>query len=139
MHTILLVEDNPDHVELTLRAMRKVAIPAEVIVARDGIEALAYLATRKPHELPCFTLLDLGLPGMDGLEVLKQIRADQHTHYLPVVILTTSQEKKDELQGYDLGANSYVCKPVDYTVFLEFIRKLGEYWLNLNQAPYCVH
>lgn len=139
MHTILLVEDNPDHVELTLRAMRKVALPAKVVVVNDGPEALEYLAMCKQHEMPCFTLLDLGLPGMDGLEVLKRIRSDKRTHYLPVVILTTSQEKSDELQGYDLGANSYVCKPVDYALFLELIRKLGEYWLDLNRSPYCAH
>ena len=138
MHTILLVEDNLDHVELTLRAIRKVELPVEVFVAHDGAEALAYLSVCKQHEMPCFTLLDLDLPGIDGLEVLKRIREDQHTHYLPVVILTTSQEKNDELQGYDLGANSYVCKPVDYSLFLDCIKKLGEYWLSLNQSPYCI-
>ncbi len=133
MHTVLLVEDNPDHVDLTLRAMRKTAFPAEVIVMPDGAEALAWLDARKAQELPCFVMLDLGLPHMDGLEVLKRIRHNAHTRYLPIVVFTTSEERSDKQLSYDLGANSYICKPVDYTLFVDLIHKLGEYWLSLNR------
>lgn len=135
MNTILLIEDNPDHVELTLRAAHKANIPAEIVVTGSGPEALDYLAKQKAQELPRFILLDLCLPGMSGLDVLKHIRADKPTHYLPVVILTTSNEKSDELQGYDLGANSYICKPVDFKRFSHVIQQLGEYWLEINESP----
>jgi two-component system response regulator len=138
---ILLVEDNPDDEELTLRALEKNKIRNEVVVARDGAEALDYLFGRRAHEgrntsvLPQLVLLDLNLPKVDGLDVLRAIRADERTKRLPVVILTSSKEESDVLRGYDLGANSYVCKPVDFTAFAEAVRQLGLYWLVLNEQP----
>jgi two-component system, response regulator len=138
---ILLVEDNPDDEELTLRALERNKIRNEVIVVRDGAEALDYLFGRRAHEgrdtavLPQLVLLDLNLPKMDGLDVLRAIRADDRTRRLPVVILTSSKEESDVLHGYDLGANSYVCKPVDFTAFAEAVRQLGLYWLVLNEQP----
>jgi two-component system response regulator len=139
--TILLVEDNPDDEALTLRALKKNNILNEVAVARDGAEALDYLfcrgahAHRDPHELPAVTLLDLKLPKVDGLEVLKQIRANPSTQLLPVVILTSSKEEQDLVNGYRFGANSYIRKPVDFNQFVDAVRQLGLYWLVLNEPP----
>jgi len=140
-NTILLVEDNPDDEALTLRAFRKNQIASEVVVARDGVEALDYLfatgthAGRDPHVQPQFVLLDLKLPRIDGLEVLRRIRANAFTKYLPVVILTSSNEDRDLVESYDLGANSYVRKPVDFNEFLEAARHLHLYWMTLNEVP----
>ena len=130
---VLLVEDSPDDVALTLRAFKKSNILNPVIVARDGEEALAKLASGAP--LPQLVLLDLKLPKVDGLEVLRRIRGDERLKTLPIVILTSSREEKDLIQGYSLGANSYVQKPVDFDQFLEASRQLGLYWLVLNVAP----
>ena len=141
MDEILLVEDNPDDVELTLRAFRKSKIANEVVVARDGVEALDYLFATGPHVgrdnsvLPQLVLLDLKLPRLDGLQVLERIRANPKTKLLPVVILTSSTEQPDLLTGYTLGANSYIRKPVDFQEFLVAVRRLGFYWLLLNQPP----
>jgi len=139
---IFLVEDNPDDEALTIRALRKNNILNEVVVARDGAEALDYLfcrgeyADRDPGLLPQVVLLDLKLPKVDGLEVLEQIRANKSTKCLPVVILTSSKEDKDIINGYKLGANSYVRKPVDFQEFSEAVKNLGLYWLILNErAP----
>ena len=138
---ILLVEDNPDDIELTLRALRKSNIANKVVVARDGVEALDYLfgtgayAGRDTDDQPQVVLLDLKLPRVDGLEVLKRIRADARTELVPVVILTSSREEQDLIQGYS-GANSYIRKPVDFDQFTEATRQLGLYWLVLNDpAP----
>lgn len=138
---ILLVEDNPDDEALTLRALKKNNIKNEVVIARDGAEALDYLfrtgthAGRETSELPQVVLLDLKLPKVDGLEVLRRLRADARTKRLPVVVLTSSKEEQDIVKSYDLGANSYVRKPVDFTQFAEGVRQLGLYWLVLNEAP----
>jgi two-component system response regulator len=138
---ILLVEDNPDDVELTIRAFKKNNILNRVIVAKDGVEALDYLfgtgvhAGRNVKELPVVILLDLKLPKIDGLEVLKRIRQDDRTKLIPVVILTSSSEQKDVVNGYKLGANSYVRKPVEFNQFVEAIRHLGLYWLIWNEPP----
>jgi two-component system response regulator len=138
---ILLVEDNPDDEALTLRALKKNRIANEVVVCRDGAEALDYLfsrgvfAGRDGSDLPQVILLDLKLPKVDGLEVLRQIRADGRTSIVPVVILTSSREDEDIARSYQLGANSYVRKPVDFVEFSEAARQLGMYWLLLNQAP----
>lgn len=138
---ILLVEDNPDDEVLTLRALRQNNILNEVVVARDGVEALDYLfatganSGRDANIIPQVVLLDLKLPKIDGFEVLKRIRTDSRTKLLPVVILTSSKEEKDLINGYSLGANSYICKPVDFENFVEAVRKLGLYWLVLNEAP----
>jgi two-component system response regulator len=138
---ILLVEDNPDDEALTLRALRKNGIQNEVIVARDGAEALDYLFGTGVYEgrdvsvLPTVTLLDLKLPKVDGLEVLKRVRANEQTQLLPMVILTSSKEEQDLINGYKLGANSYIRKPVDFAKFMEAVRQLGLYWLLLNEAP----
>jgi two-component system, response regulator len=138
---ILLVEDNPDDEALTLRALKKNNIKNEVVVARDGAEALDYLfATgkyvgRDTSILPQVVLLDLKLPKIEGLEVLRRVRADDRTKLLPVVILTSSNEDQDRIAGYGLGANSYVRKPVDFSQFLDAARHLGLYWLVLNEAP----
>lgn len=135
---ILLVEDNPDDEALTLRALKKNNILNEVVVARDGTEALDYMfcqgshAGREPSDVPELVLLDLKLPKVDGLEVLKRMRADARTKRLPVVILTSSNEQRDIIAGYDLGANSYIRKPVDFSQFTEAVRQLGVYWLVLN-------
>ena len=138
--TILLVEDNPDDVTLTLRALKSHHITNEVIVARDGVEALALLfgAADRPamDELPPVVLLDLKLPKINGLEVLQRIRANERTRLLPVVILTSSDEERDVIDGYSLGANSYVRKPVDFVEFAEATKQLGLYWLLMNRpAP----
>ncbi|MBC7877816.1 MAG: response regulator [Anaerolineales bacterium] len=138
---ILLVEDNPSDIGLTQRALAKSHIANEMIVVEDGQEALDYLfgggkyTGRDLNELPALILLDLKLPRVGGLDVLRQIRADERTSRLPVVILTTSQEEPDIAQGYDLRANSYVRKPVDFTKFVEAIQHLGLYWLVMNEPP----
>ncbi len=141
---ILLVEDNPDDELLTLRALKRNHIANEVVVVRDGVEALEYLfatgvyAWRDPGDLPQVVLLDLKLPKVDGLQVLKRIRSDERTRLLPVVILTSSDEERDVVESYKLGANSYVRKPVEFEQFVEAIRQLGLYWLVLNRPPPCV-
>jgi CheY-like chemotaxis protein len=136
---ILLVEDNPKDEALTLRALKRGNIANEVAVARDGAEAVDYLFSPGPDgrlkNLPQLVLLDLKLPKLDGHEVLKRIRADERTRVLPVVILTTSVEDRDRLNGYRLGANSYVRKPVDFREFADAVVQLGLYWLVLNEAP----
>src|ERR1700704_5211279 len=138
---ILLVEDNADDIELTLRAFTKSKLMNEIVVARDGAEALDYLfgtgahAGRDTSSLPALVLLDLKLPRMDGQEVLRGIRADKRTRRLPVVILTSSKEDQDLMNGYNGGANSYIRKPVDFTQFTEVVRQLGLYWLVLNETP----
>ena len=131
---ILLVEDNSDDEALTLRALKKNNISNEVIVAHDGKEALDYL-NGNGHALPALVLLDLKLPKVDGMEVLRRVRAEPRTQLLPVVILTTSKEEQDLINGYQLGANSYVRKPVDFAQFTEAVRQLGLYWLVLNELP----
>jgi two-component system response regulator len=138
---ILLVEDNPDDVELTLRAFKQSNIANEVVVTRDGVEALDYLfatgahADRDVSVMPQVVLLDLKLPKVDGLEVLQRVRADERTKLLPIVILTSSREQQDLIESYSLGANSYVRKPVDFTQFVKAVRDLGLYWLVLNETP----
>jgi two-component system, response regulator len=138
---ILLVEDNPDDEALTMRALQRHNIANPVVVAHDGVEALDYLFGTGPYtgrdvaQLPQVMLLDLKLPRLDGLEVLRRVRDDQRTHRLPVVILTSSREESDLMRGYDLGANSYVRKPVDFNEFLDSVRQLGLYWLILNESP----
>jgi two-component system response regulator len=137
---ILLVEDNPRDEALTLRALKKSNIVNEVIVARDGVEALDYLFGKGAYDgrdtssKPQLILLDLKLPKLDGLEVLRSIRSDDRTKRLPVVIFTSSSEEEDMVKSYDLGANSYVRKPVDFDQFLEATRRLGLYWLVLNEV-----
>ena len=138
---ILLVEDNPDDEALTLRALQHHNIANDVVVARDGVEALDYLfsrgeyANKNEDDLPQVVLLDLKLPKLDGLEVLKAMRADDRTKALPVVVLTSSNEEKDIIDSYNLGANSYVRKPVDFVQFIAAVKQLGMYWLVLNQSP----
>jgi len=138
---ILLVEDNPDDVKLTLRALERSRIANEVVVAQDGVEAIEYLsgtgkfAGRNSDVLPQVVLLDLKMPRMDGLEFLQRIRAEEKTRLLPVVVLTTSSEDRDRVESYKLGANSYVRKPVDFNQFAEAVQNLGLYWLVLNEAP----
>ena len=136
---ILLVEDNPKDEMLTLRALKKANIGNRVVIARDGVEAIDYLlgssADGGRNELPQLILLDLKLPKIDGHEVLRRIRADDRTKLLPVVILTTSVEDRDRLQGYSLGANSYVRKPVDFAEFAQAVVQMGLYWLVLNERP----
>jgi two-component system, response regulator len=139
--TILLVEDNRDDEELTLRALRKNNISNDIVVARNGVEALDYLFAegiylgRNLSLMPQVVFLDLNLPKLSGLEVLRRIRADDRTKLLPVVILTSSNEDRDRIEGYGLRANSYVRKPVDFNQFMEVSRQLGLYWLVLNQPP----
>jgi DNA-binding response OmpR family regulator len=138
---ILLVEDNPDDVTLTERALKKSHILNKLIVARDGVEALDYLfatgswAGRDMSNMPEIVLLDLKLPKIDGLEVLQRIRANAQTKLLPVVILTSSKEEKDLINGYSMGANSYIRKPVNFNQFADAVRQLGLYWLVLNEPP----
>jgi CheY-like chemotaxis protein len=131
---ILLVEDNPDDVELTQRAFRKVNLLNEVEVATDGEAALRYLADHS-GALPVVVLLDLKLPRMDGLEVLKRMRAGESTRLLPVVIMTSSREERDLISSYRLGANSYIRKPINFEQFIDAVRQLGIYWLLLNEPP----
>jgi CheY-like chemotaxis protein len=137
--TILLVEDNPDDVELTMMALEKSRISNEVVVVGDGVEALDYLfargdfAGRDAGIMPQVILLDLNMPRMDGLEFLRRIRADEKTRLLPVVVLTTSNEDKDKIESYKLGANSFVRKPVDFQQFVEAVQQLGLYWMVLNK------
>lgn len=139
--TILLIEDNPSDIELTRRALERSHVANELVVVQDGQEALDYLfgtgahAGREVSDLPSVTLLDLKLPRVPGLEVLRAIRADPRTRRTPVVILTSSNEEHDVATSYDLGVNSYIQKPVDFTRFAEAIRQLGLYWLLLNEAP----
>jgi CheY-like chemotaxis protein len=140
--TILLVEDNPSDVVLTRRAFQKDNISNELVIAEDGQEALDYLFGGEPltgpkmNELPALVLLDLKLPRVDGLQILRRIRADERTSRLAVIILTTSNEEDDIAQSYDLGANSYIRKPVDFKQFAEAVRHLGLYWLVMNEpAP----
>jgi CheY-like chemotaxis protein len=138
---IMLVEDNPDDEALTLRALRKNDIRNEVVVARDGVEALTYLlgtgaeTERDTPSRPVVILLDLKLPKIDGLEVLRRLRADERTQVIPVVVLTSSKEEQDLLNSYSLGCNSYIRKPVDFVQFVDAVRQLGLYWLVLNEAP----
>jgi len=137
--TILLVEDNANDEYLTLRALKKYNVANDVVVAHDGVEALDYLfctgpyANRDIRELPVVVLLDLKLPKVDGLEVLRRVRGDERTRLLPVVILTSSNEERDVINGYKLGTNSYIQKPVDFTAFMDAVGQLGLYWLMLNQ------
>lgn len=138
---ILLVEDNPDDEALALRALKRQSVSTEVAVARDGAEALDFLfatgawASRDASVLPAVVLLDLKLPKVDGLEVLRRVRADQRTRFLPVVIMSSSDEAKDVVESYRLGANSYIRKPVDFALFSDAVRQLGAYWLLLNASP----
>jgi two-component system, response regulator len=138
---ILLVEDNPDDELLTLRALKKNNIGNNLVVVRDGAEALEFIfctgtyADRDKDDEPQVILLDINLPKVDGLEVLRRIRSNESTRLLPVVILTSSREEQDMIKGYTLGANSYVRKPVDFSEFIEAIRQLGLYWLVLNEIP----
>jgi CheY-like chemotaxis protein len=138
---IMLVEDNPDDEALTLRALRKNNIQNTVVVARDGVEALDYLfgtgihAARDTRLKPVVVLLDLKLPKIDGVEVLRRLRADERTKLIPVVVLTSSKEEQDLINSYSFGCNSYIRKPVDFVQFVEAVRQLGLYWLVLNEAP----
>lgn len=138
---ILLVEDNPDDVELTMRALKKNNIKNEIVVAHDGVEALDYLfgtgkhAERDTSVMPVVILLDLKLPKIDGLDVLKHIRSGNRTKMIPVVILTSSKEEKDLIESYSFHANSYIQKPVDFDQFMDTVRHLGLYWLILNEVP----
>jgi len=139
--TVLLIEDNQDDIDLTVRAFQKSRIKIELIIAHNGVEALDYLfatglySDRNPRDLPVVTLLDLKLPRMDGLEVLRRLRANERTQLLPVVVLTTSSEEKDIIQSYSLGANSYIRKPVEFERFMDAVNHLGIYWLLLNESP----
>lgn len=141
MKTILLVEDNPDDELLTVRALKRNNILNEIVVAHDGVEALDYLlgtgvyAGRDMTVMPQIILLDLKLPKIDGLEVLRRLRADERTHLIPVIILTSSKEEIDLVRGYSLGANSYIRKPIDFESFVQAVQQLKLYWLVLNEAP----
>jgi CheY-like chemotaxis protein len=138
---ILLVEDNPDDEALAIRALKRHHVGNEIVVAHDGVEALDYLFGRGEYEgrdisnKPSVVLLDLKLPRVDGLEVLRQLREDPRTKFLPVVVLTTSTEEGDVISSYSLGCNSYIRKPVDFVQFSEAIRQLGMYWLLMNEPP----
>jgi CheY-like chemotaxis protein len=139
--SILLVEDNPDDEALAIRALRRSRITNEIVVVHDGVEALDYLfgrgayAERNLNNQPAVILLDLKLPRMDGIEVLRELRAHESTRLLPIVILTTSEEEQDVLNSYSLGCNSYVRKPIDFLQFSQAVQQLGMYWLLLNEAP----
>ena len=139
--TIMLVEDNPDDEELTLRALRKASIANNVFVARDGREALDFLfgtgqhAGREPQTMPAVVLLDLKLPKLDGIDVLQRMRADPRTRLVPVVVLTSSSEDEDMLRSYQSGANSYVRKPIEFSEFAHAVTQLGMYWMLINQTP----
>jgi len=138
---ILLVEDNADDEKLTVRALSKNRIGDKVVVVRDGAEALDFLfctntyADREPLDMPHLILLDLKLPKIDGLEVLRRLRADKRTRILPIIILTSSNEEQDLIKAYEGGANSYIRKPIDFAQFEEYVRQLGQYWLVLNEMP----
>ncbi|TAK29541.1 MAG: response regulator [Chloroflexota bacterium] len=138
---LLLVEDNPDDVKLTLKVLERSGISNRVEIASDGIEALEYLqgtgkfAGRDTRDLPALVLLDLKMPMISGLEVLQSIRSDERAKLVPVVILTTSNEEKDRIESYELGANSYIRKPVKFSEFTEALQQLGRYWLGLNMPP----
>lgn len=138
---ILLVEDNPNDVKLTLHAFKRHHLANRITVVRDGEEALEFIfctgafANRRPEDAPKIILLDLKLPKVDGLEVLRRIKADPQTRVIPVVVLTTSKEESDIVESYQLGVNSYIVKPVDFEQFVEAVRTLGLYWLLLNQPP----
>lgn len=140
-HLILLVEDNPDDVELTMRALKKNRLATQVVVVRDGVEALDFLfaegaySGRNRDVLPDLILLDLKLPKIDGLEVLRRVRAAPQTRLLPVVVLTLSNEEQDIADAYRLGANSYIRKPVDFDRFNDLLKHLGRYWLEFNESP----
>lgn len=140
-NVILLVEDNPDDVELTLRAFKKNNITNKVVIAHNGVEALDYIfhtgacADSDAHETPRIILLDLKMPKMDGLQVLERLRANERTALIPVVILTSSKEEQDLVSSYKSGANSYVRKPVDFNQFIEAVRQIGLYWLLINEPP----
>jgi len=139
--TILLVEDNPDDEALTIRALKRNHISNEIAIARDGVEALDYLFGTGIYEgsniniKPTVVLLDLKLPRLDGLEVLRRLREDERTKLLPVVVMTTSSEERDRIDSYSLGCNSYIRKPVDFLQFSEAVRQLGMYWLLINEPP----
>jgi CheY-like chemotaxis protein len=139
--SILLVEDNPDHEALTIRALKKAHVMNDIMVAHDGAEALELLfgvegdSGRRPIPTPQLILLDLKLPKVDGLEVLRRLRETARTRLIPVVVLTSSDEEGDVVTSYKLGANSYVCKPVDFVQFMEATKQLGLYWLVLNEIP----
>jgi len=139
--TIMLVEDNQDDEELTLLAFKKNNIANTIVVARDGVEALEYLFCEGPHagrdirDTPQLILLDLKLPRLDGLEVLRRMRADHRIHRLPIIVLTSSREDEDLIRSYDLGANSYVRKPVDFDRFVQAVQQLHLYWVLLNESP----
>lgn len=145
LNTILVVEDNADDAELTMRALRKNGVSGEIVLARDGVEALDYLfgqgvyAGRDPQRMPAVILLDLNMPRLDGFGVLEGLRADKRTRLLPVVILSSSREDRDLVQSYGLGANSYIVKPVDFGQFLETVGHLGLYWLTLNEPAPAPH
>jgi len=141
MKTALLVEDNPDDEELTLRAFRQLSITNDIIVARDGVEALDYLFGEGKYEgrdtsvMPAVVLLDLKLPMLDGFEVLSRIRSSESTRFLPVVVLSSSSEEQDVFKSYSLGANSYIRKPVNFDKFIQAAEYLGLYWFTLNEGP----
>jgi two-component system response regulator len=141
MKTILLIEDNDDDIDLTLRALKKNKIMNDIVIARDGEEALHYLfgnesdTVREVHPRPSLVLLDLKIPKIDGLDVLQKIRANPSTKLMPIVILTSSKEEQDLIKSYSLGANSYVRKPVDFHQFVDAIQQLGLYWLIINETP----
>ncbi len=138
---ILLVEDNPDDVELTLHALQENNLANRMQIARDGAEALEFLfgtgryADRRPEDTPKLVLLDLKMPKVDGLEVLRQVKSDPRTRTIPVVVLTSSEEERDIVESYQLGVNSYVTKPVDFEQFTEAVRQLGLYWMLFNRSP----
>lgn len=142
MTTILLVEDNPDDEALTMRAFKKSHLANDIIVARDGVEALDYVfgtgiyEGRDVNEKPHLILLDLKLPRLDGMDVLKRIRSDVRMSMIPIVVLTSSREQEDLLRSYSLGANSYIRKPVDFNQFVQAVQQLGLYWLVLNESPF---
>ena len=139
---LVLIEDNEDDIELTKRAFKKLAINSKITIVRDGEEALDFLMCegkfrdRNPELIPSVFLLDLNLPKLDGLDVLKEIRRDKYNKFTPVVILTSSQEERDLMRGYKLGANSYIRKPIDFNQFIESVKTLGVYWVKMNHTPY---